>query len=225
MTEKELEDIICKYPELIEQGLQLLGRQISVQNKFVDIVFIDRYGQKLIIELKKGTIFRKHLNQLLDYEGYFLNPDDLTVRVMLVGNRVPNNFRRSLEHHGIEWKELPIIHLINFLNEKQDHEFLKFFDSDMPTTSLTENVVKRKINNESDFVKPLSKIMELSKNSLSELSLDLVQKKLTEYFEGEKIQFTRTSGKYRSVLVVNIGSIEFKIHVNPSVAKVFRFLL
>jgi len=28
MSEKDFEDIICKYPELIEEGLTFIGRQI-----------------------------------------------------------------------------------------------------------------------------------------------------------------------------------------------------
>ena len=113
--EKEFEDILVRYPELIEPGLELKGRQVNVNRKFVDILYKDRHGQRLIIELKSGTIIRKHVAQLMDYEGYFLTPDDPTIRVMLVGNRVPNNLRRSLDHHGFEWREIPVIKIIEFL--------------------------------------------------------------------------------------------------------------
>ena len=36
MNERQFEDIIEKYPELIEEGLTLIGRQLSVKGKFVD---------------------------------------------------------------------------------------------------------------------------------------------------------------------------------------------
>jgi len=54
LTEKQLEDIICKYPEFLEQGLVLKRRQIHLFGKIMDILFKGKFGQKLIVELKKG---------------------------------------------------------------------------------------------------------------------------------------------------------------------------
>jgi len=122
MKERVFEDIIVRYPELIEADLKLLGRQVNVGRKFVDVLFEDKHGQKLIIEMKVGTIVRKHVAQLMDYEGYFLSPDDPTVRVMLVGNRVPKNLQRALDHHGFEWKELSYKHLATFLKNAGDEK-------------------------------------------------------------------------------------------------------
>ena len=107
MKESVFEDITAKYPKLIEDALKLLGRQVSVEGKRIDLLFEDKHGQKLIIELKAGTIVRKDIAQIMDYEGYFVSPYDPTTRVMLVGYQVPKNLQRSLDHHGIEWKETP----------------------------------------------------------------------------------------------------------------------
>ena len=126
MIEKQFEDILIKYPGLIEDGLKLKGRQVNVRGKRVDLQFEDRHGFNLIVELKKGPIKREHIAQLMDYEGYFLSSDDPTVRVMLVGNRVPPNLRRSLDHHGFEWKEIKIAELITHLKEKGDKDVQKF---------------------------------------------------------------------------------------------------
>ena len=103
MDEKTFEDIICRYPELIEEGLSLRGRQVTVKGKRVDVLFEDKHGQKLIAEIKKGPVLRHHVGQLMDYEGYFVDEEYPNVRVMLIGNRVPENLRRSLNHHGFEW--------------------------------------------------------------------------------------------------------------------------
>jgi RecB family endonuclease NucS len=89
MKEKEFENILARYPELIETGLILEGRQVAVKRKFIDLLFRDRHGGRLIVELKRGTILRKDIGQVMDYEGELLFPDDPTVRVMLIGNRVP----------------------------------------------------------------------------------------------------------------------------------------
>lgn len=130
MKEQDFEDILSKYPELIEEGLTLKGRQVHVRGKYVDLLFEDRHGHTLIVELKKGVIKREHIAQLLDYEGHFLSPDDPTVRVMLIGNRVPPNLRRSLDHHGFEWREIKISNLIEFLKEQGDEELLDYFAED-----------------------------------------------------------------------------------------------
>jgi hypothetical protein len=120
MNEREFEDIICKYPELIEDSLSFKGRQVTVRGKRVDVLFKDRHGYTLIVELKRGTVLRRDVSQLLDYEGEFLSDDDPKVRVMLVGNRVPENLRRALDNHGFEWKELSIAFLRKFLEEHND---------------------------------------------------------------------------------------------------------
>lgn len=130
MNESEFEDIVCTYPELIEDGLSLMSRQLYIKGKYVDALFQDQYGQKLIVELKRGTILRKHIAQLLDYEGHFVSQDDSSVRVMLIGTRVPQNLRRSLDHHGFEWLELTPQVLRDFLRGQGDHVRLRYFDDD-----------------------------------------------------------------------------------------------
>ena len=140
MNESQFEDILEKYPELIEKGLSLIGRQEWIKGKYIDLLFKDQHGQKLIVELKKGTILRKHIAQLLDYEGHFITPEDPTVRVMLIGNRVPNNLRRALDHHGFEWKELQVVTLKNFLSDKNDNDLLKIFEKEYVEIKLPSNI-------------------------------------------------------------------------------------
>lgn len=128
MKEKEFENILERYPELIEDGLTIEGRQVAIGRRHIDLLFRDKYSQRLVVELKRGTILREHIGQVFEYEGDFLTADDPNVRVMLVGNRVPPNMRRSLEHHGFEWRELTITHLLQFLKVKEDKELLAYFD-------------------------------------------------------------------------------------------------
>jgi len=139
MDEKTFEDIICKYPELIEDKLLFKGRQVVLKGKRVDVLFGDKHGQKLVVELKKDTVRREDIAQLLDYEGFFVSADDPTVRVMLIGRRVPENLRRSLDHHGFEWRELTTTMLINFLRQKGDYDLLNCLT---PEDSLIQDPYK-----------------------------------------------------------------------------------
>lgn len=115
LSEKQFEDILCVHPELIEEGLTLKGRQVTLYGRRMDLLFEDRFKRKLIVELKIGPIKDQHIGQIMAYEGMLLSADDPSVRVMLVGNRVPPNIRKALDHHGIAWCEIPFQQLQRYL--------------------------------------------------------------------------------------------------------------
>jgi RecB family endonuclease NucS len=127
-TEKDVEDALAGYPELIEDGLLLTGRQKVLYGRRVDLVFEDRIKRQLLIELKMGPLKDEHIGQLMSYEGTLLSGDRPDLRVMLIGTRVPPNIRRSLDHHGIAWKEIKLADVIAFLRTKEDAELASAFD-------------------------------------------------------------------------------------------------
>lgn len=122
LSESDMEEIIAKHPEIIEDGLTLLGRQVSVGHLRADLLFRDKFGDTLVVELKKGNIKREHVGQIMEYSGTLY--EQRPVRLMLVGNRVPPSFRRSLEYHGIEWREMTNRNYIEYLKDK-DPELLE----------------------------------------------------------------------------------------------------
>lgn len=140
ITEKVFEDIICKYPELIEEGLIFKARQVRVCGKIMDVLFEDQFKDKLIVELKVGPIDRKHVGQVMEYEGGVLNIEEPTARIMLVGNRVPPNLQKALDHHGIEWREISFSYLKEFLRKKNDIEMLGLFEKQ----DIFSNIVRSK---------------------------------------------------------------------------------
>lgn len=123
LSERLFEDVLVKYPDLIESKLKFLGRQVNYFGKRIDILFEDRFNEKLIIELKKGNLDRNALSQVMEYEGYILSEKDPSARVMLIANRIPLNLKKAMDHHGIEFKEITQIHLLEFL-EKKDQQLL-----------------------------------------------------------------------------------------------------
>jgi hypothetical protein len=132
-TEKDFETLLVRYPELIEDGLRLLGRQVTVHGRRMDLLFEDRFGRQLITELKWGPIKDEHIGQLMCYEGLLLSADDPTLRVMLIGTRVPPNIRRTLDHHGIAWKEITAARISSFLVTRGDPELVPLFvETDRP---------------------------------------------------------------------------------------------
>jgi len=127
VLEREFEDILSTYPELIEEGLSLKGRQVNTDRKFIDLLFKDKTGQDLIVELKIGVAKREHVAQLLDYAGYKIAEGKVPVRIMLIANRIPENFKHSFDYFGFEYKEITIDKLHDFVRIKNDQNLLKIF--------------------------------------------------------------------------------------------------
>jgi hypothetical protein len=108
--EKVMEDLIAAYPEryLGESGLRLLDRQLRVGPYRFDLIFQDRTGAKLIVEIQKGTLDREHTYKILDYYDEYKerNPKEF-VEVMLVANIIPSERKHRLTARGISYREIP----------------------------------------------------------------------------------------------------------------------
>lgn len=98
LTEKAMEDAIAKNPEkYLESGLVLKERQHRVENYIFDLLFQDRHGAKLIVELQKGTLDRNHTYKILDYYDEYKNRNpEHFVELMIVANRIPRERRDRL---------------------------------------------------------------------------------------------------------------------------------
>jgi hypothetical protein len=205
MEEKLFEDIICRYPELIENDLLFKGRQVTFNRKRVDVLFEDRHGQILIVELKKGTVLRKHVGQLLDYEGDFISEDNPNVRVMLVGNRVPENLRRSLDHHGFEWKEFTITTLINFFGTKDEPNMLRILTAEKPLVPDIHKTLEQQPHSEKIQTSPpvsnksisINDIGQKIKCELIEAATNTICRQTDPKLDGASVYFT-LSGKKKN---------------------------
>ena len=66
-TEKSLEDLLVTSPELLMPGLTLIGRQVPTDGGPLDLLGIDTDGRLVVFELKRGTLTREAVAQVLDY--------------------------------------------------------------------------------------------------------------------------------------------------------------
>lgn len=66
-TERLLEDVLVESPDLLVSGISLVGRQIPTQGGPLDLVGIDSDGRAVVFELKRGTLTREAVAQVLDY--------------------------------------------------------------------------------------------------------------------------------------------------------------
>ena len=66
-SESRLEDAIVKNPDLLEEGLTLIGRQTQTKGGPLDLLGVDDGGRLVLFELKRGNVTREAVAQILDY--------------------------------------------------------------------------------------------------------------------------------------------------------------
>jgi len=108
MTEKEMEDLLWKHPEkfLGEQLTQFERQSDSIVGR-ADLIFKDRIGRFLIVEVKRRKLQRGAVEQLHDYYGMMKHrfPNSV-VELMVVANQIPDERRLACEKLNIEAREI-----------------------------------------------------------------------------------------------------------------------
>ena len=65
--ERDFEDILVNKPELLMPGLRLVGRQMPTGSGPLDLLGVDEDGKLVVFELKRGTLSRDAVAQVIDY--------------------------------------------------------------------------------------------------------------------------------------------------------------
>lgn len=124
INEKEMEEAIIRNPAkyIGEEGLRLVGRQFSIGGYRFDLLFEDRHGGKLIVELQRGILDRSHMFKILDYCDEFRdrNPAEF-VEPMVIANIIPPERKRRLSHSGIPFREIPEIEFTGGMISKTEN--------------------------------------------------------------------------------------------------------
>ena len=68
-TEGLLEDILTANPDMLEEGLQLVGRQTPTAGGNLDLLGVDSDGRLVVFELKRGILTRDAVAQVIDYSS------------------------------------------------------------------------------------------------------------------------------------------------------------
>ena len=69
-TERLLEDTLVRHPELLLAGLSVVGRQVQTPGGPLDLLGVDDDGRLVVFELKRGTVTREAVAQVLDYASF-----------------------------------------------------------------------------------------------------------------------------------------------------------
>jgi hypothetical protein len=141
LHETQLEDLIVRFPEyyLKESGLVFISRQFRIGKYIFDLLFHDRQGAKLIVELQRGILDRDHCYKIFDYlDEYKLKfPKDF-IDIIIVANEITSERKKMLTAKGIKYFEIP------------EKEFLDKLD---PEVNCKSNDVYKSSKSKSDFEK------------------------------------------------------------------------
>src|SRR5882724_1513862 len=103
LTERQIEDVFERFHEqLVEPGLRPLGRQQTLPGTRlkVDLLFEDRARCNVVLELKRHSVSREDVGQLLEYAGLISNS-----RVILAAPHIASAIKTAFEHYGIRYIE------------------------------------------------------------------------------------------------------------------------
>ena len=75
-SESLLEDTLVNNPDLLIPGLRLVGRQTPTEGGPLDLLGVDADGRLAIFELKRGTLSREAVAQVIDYASNLDSLDD-----------------------------------------------------------------------------------------------------------------------------------------------------
>ncbi len=108
MLEREIQDYLFQHPNTLFPGqvIQEKQREYSIQGKRIDLLFrVD--DVRYIVELKRNTIERDHIGQIVEYYGLMrevLHSEQ--IRMILVAPKIPSFRKVYLEELGIRCVEL-----------------------------------------------------------------------------------------------------------------------
>ena len=82
-SELLLEDVLVENPGLLLEGLRLIGRQTPTEGGPLDLLGVDGDGRLVVFELKRGTLNREAVAQIIDYASDLdrMTMDELSVHI------------------------------------------------------------------------------------------------------------------------------------------------
>jgi RecB family endonuclease NucS len=120
-----LEDILCKYPELIEPGFSVKGRHVELYGQDVDILLVDKFGKRLAVQVRVSPIEKEHVGAMISHQEKILSGEAPDITVMMVSDKIPPRLQTTLEHNGVSWKEITTSQIEEHLSSRNDTTLLK----------------------------------------------------------------------------------------------------
>ena len=88
-----MEDHLVSNLDSLEEGLTIVGRQVTVDVGRVDILARSSEGEKVVIELKVGEAKEAAIGQIARYMGWYTRADGFRPRAILVAASFPETVK------------------------------------------------------------------------------------------------------------------------------------
>ena len=85
-TEQRLEDLLVASPDVLVKGFRLIGRQVQTAGGPLDLLGVDPDGRIILFELKRGTLTREAVAQILDYASDLIERDPRDFAKLIEGS-------------------------------------------------------------------------------------------------------------------------------------------
>ena len=103
---------------------KLVAQQQTVKKRRLDILFGDKYGHFIIIEVKRSILSREASGQVVVYYALLKEQfPEKSIELILCATTIHNERKIFLENVGIECKEVPVSQLVN-IADKYKYTFL-----------------------------------------------------------------------------------------------------
>ena len=82
-TELAFEELLVRNPEMLGSHLELIGRQTPTLSGWLDLLAVDQDGHLVVFELKRGTLVREAVTQVVDYASALdaMSVDELAMHI------------------------------------------------------------------------------------------------------------------------------------------------
>ena len=92
MLEKDIENLIAAHPKEFfpREEFKLVAQQHTIKKRRLDILFEDKYGRFIIIEVKRGHLSREASGQIIEYYGLLKEEfPEKNIELVLCANTIP----------------------------------------------------------------------------------------------------------------------------------------
>ena len=94
--EQDLEDWIENDPNLLQEGLTIIGRQVHLKGGIADLLAVDTQGRWIVIEIKKGFVRRETIGQAIDYASCIEEMTTEELREIIIKYKRPSLDQKKL---------------------------------------------------------------------------------------------------------------------------------
>lgn len=105
--EFEIEDFLEKHPSVLDKDIFIIGRQVSTDTKTrIDLLGLDKDGNVVIIEIKKGISARDVVSQILEY-GVWAEGIKYEELNRIAKEKHLSGFQDLYKKYETDYKEIP----------------------------------------------------------------------------------------------------------------------